>query len=92
MNVNFMGNFSRNYGDLQSEFDYDGGDFKIKLPFENLLFNKFTGTNLQVGYSMSDPIENADKSIIPKCTGLYYDRAAYPVDFYFYRCIHRFNC
>jgi hypothetical protein len=55
---------------------------KSKLPFENLLFNKFTGTNLQVGYSMSDPIENQDKSIIPKCTKLYYDRAAYPVDFY----------
>lgn len=82
MNVNFTGNFSRNYGDLNAEFDYDGGDFKIKLPFENLLFNRFTDTNLQVAYSMSDPIEDADKSIIPKCTGLYYDRAAYPVDFY----------
>jgi hypothetical protein len=82
MNVNFTSNFARNYGDLTETFDYDGGDFKIKLPFENLLFNKFTGTNLQVGYSMSDPIENAEKSIIPKCTGLYYDRAAYPVNFY----------
>jgi hypothetical protein len=82
LNVEFKGNNNRNYGNLTDTFDYDGGDFKIKLPFENLLFNKFTGTNLQVGYSMSDPIENADKSIIPKCTGLYYDRAAYPVDFY----------
>jgi hypothetical protein len=82
LNVEFKGNNNRNYGDLTERFDYDGGDFKIKLPFENLLFNKFTGTNLQVGYSMSDPIENAEKSIIPKCTGLYYNRAAYPVDFY----------
>ena len=82
LNVEFKGNNNRNYGDLTETFDYDGGDFKIKLPFENLLFNKFTGTNLQVGYSMSDPIEDAEKSIIPKCTGLYYDRAAYPVNFY----------
>ena len=82
MNVDFKGDNNRNYGDLTETFDYDGGDFKIKLPFENLLFNKFTGTNLQVGFSMSDPIENQDKSIIPKCTKLYYDRAAYPVDFY----------
>ena len=82
MNVEFKGNNNRNYGNLTESFDYDGGEFKIKLPFENLLFNKFTGTNLQVGYSMSDPIENQDKSIIPKCTKLYYDRAAYPVDFY----------
>ena len=82
LNVEFKGNNNRNYGDLTETFDYDGGDFKIKLPFENLMFNKFTDTNLQVGYSMSDSIENADKSIIPKCTGLYYDRAAYPVNFY----------
>ena len=82
LNVDFKGNNNRNYGDLTETFDYDGGDFKIKLPFENLLFNKFTDTNLQVGYSMSDAIEDAEKSIIPKCTGLYYDRAAYPVNFY----------
>jgi hypothetical protein len=82
LNVDFKSNNNRNYGDLTETFDYDGGDFKIKLPFENLLFNKFTGTNLQVGFSMSDHIENAEKSIIPKCTGLYYDRAVYNVDFY----------
>ncbi len=82
MNVAFKDNFNRPYGDLMENFAYDGGEFKIKLPFENLLFNKFTDTNLQVGYSMTDPIENADKSYIPKCTTLYLDKALYPADFY----------
>lgn len=82
MNVAFKDNFNRPYADLKEQFNYDGSDFKIKLPFETPLFNKFTGTNLQVGYSMTDPIENAAKSYVPKCTSLYVDIAAYPADFY----------
>lgn len=80
MNDNFTGFFSRSYGDLNSEFAYDGGDFKIKLPFENLLFNKFTNTNLQVGYSLEKAEEGT--SYIPKCTNLYMDRAQFTCDFY----------
>ena len=43
---------NRQYGILRNYFGYDGGDFKIDLPFETLLFNKFTGTDLQVSYSL----------------------------------------
>lgn len=42
------------YGTLRNYFGYDGGDFKIELPFETLLFSKFTGTNLQVSYSLEE--------------------------------------
>jgi hypothetical protein len=52
MNVEFFDNFKRHYGDLIQTFEYDGGDYEIKLPFENLLHNKFTSTNLQVAYSL----------------------------------------
>jgi len=56
---------SREYGDLSSTFNTDGSDYSIKLPFENLLFNKFTGTNLQVGYALkSDLTPYAPKPII----------------------------
>lgn len=56
---------SREYGNLSSTFNTDGSDYSIKLPFENLLFNKFTGTNLQVGYALkSDLTSYAPKPII----------------------------
>jgi len=40
------------YGDLYYELDNDGEEYTVELPFETILHNKFTGTNLQVGYSM----------------------------------------
>lgn len=56
---------SREYGNLSSTFNTDGSDYSIKLPFENLMFNKFTGTNLQVGYALkSDLTPYAPKPII----------------------------
>ena len=61
----FFSNNSREYGNLSSTFNTDGSDYNIKLPFENLLFNKFTGTNLQVGYALrSDLNPYAPKPII----------------------------
>jgi hypothetical protein len=42
----------KEYGDLSYAFANDGADYTIKLPFENLLFNKFTETDLQVGYAL----------------------------------------
>lgn len=62
---NFYTNNSREYGNLSASFNNDGSDYTIKLPFENLLFNKFTGTNLQVGYALkSDLTTYAPKPII----------------------------
>jgi hypothetical protein len=40
------------YGDLYYELANDGEEYTVELPFETLLFNKFTGTNLQVGYAL----------------------------------------
>jgi hypothetical protein len=54
MNKYYKQQFSKEYGDATFEYNYDGGEFLIEQPFENLLFNKFTGTDLQVAYSL-DP-------------------------------------
>ena len=43
---------NRQYGTLRNYFGYDGGDFKIDLPFETLLFQKFDNVDLQVSYSL----------------------------------------
>jgi hypothetical protein len=53
LNKNFSQTFSRSYGDTTYQYNYDGGEFTVELPFENLLQQKFTGTNLQVGYSLN---------------------------------------
>ena len=40
------------YGNLKMGFDFDGGEYKIETPFENLLHCNF-GNNLQVGYCLN---------------------------------------
>lgn len=65
LNRGFYNNAQKEYGDLDYQFNSDGSDYTIKLPFENLLFNKFTGTNLQVGYALkTDYVPYKNKPII----------------------------
>lgn len=65
LNRGFYNNAQKEYGDLDYQFNSDGTDYTIKLPFENLLFNKFTGTNLQVGYALkTDYVPYKNKPII----------------------------
>jgi hypothetical protein len=51
-NVEFMSRSSVPYGDLYYELDNDGEAYTIELPFETILGTKFTGTNLQVAFSL----------------------------------------
>jgi hypothetical protein len=53
LNKYFTQTFNKAYGDTSYQYNYDGGEFTIELPFENLLQNQFTGTHLQVGYSLN---------------------------------------
>jgi hypothetical protein len=53
LNKNFSQTYSKAYGDTTYQYNYDGGEFTIELPFENLLQQKFTSTDLQVGYSLN---------------------------------------
>ena len=63
----------REWGDTSLNYDYDGGDYAVKLPFENLEFQKFTTTPMQVGYSVTKAPDF--KSYIPKPVLLYYNGA-----------------
>ena len=80
LNEQFEEVFTRQYGSLSEVFPYDGSQLKIKIPFENLLFNRFTDTNLQVAYSTTEA--NAGKSYVPKVTNLYLDESK-TCSFYF---------
>jgi len=73
MNRVFADNFAREYGSLDYVFPYDGDELTIKLPFENILFQQFETTNIQVGYALTKFPDY--KPYIPKPTILYlYDQ------------------
>jgi len=77
LNTAFKELFDREYGDTKQTFDYDGGDFKIEVPFENMMQERFTGTALQVGYTLNKDLQK----YIPKPLLLYmYDEttASFP--------------
>ena len=54
LNKYFSQTYNRNYGDTTYQYNYDGGEFTIEVPFENLLQTKYNGTQqLQLGYSLN---------------------------------------
>lgn len=63
----------REWGDTSLNYDYDGGDYAVKLPFENLQFQKYSTTPMQVGFSLTKSPDY--KSYIPKPILLYYNGA-----------------
>lgn len=71
MNKAFFEQGLKQYGNTEYQYPYDGGEFSIEVPFENLLFNQFTSggvpTGLQVGYSL----DSAFAPYIPKPCLLY---------------------
>jgi hypothetical protein len=60
----------KEYGNTEQAYPYDGGELNIDVPFENLMFSKYTGTNVQVGFS----INSALAPYIPKPCVLYYSQ------------------
>lgn len=69
MNRQFFDAYGTEYGDLKKTFNYDGEDYNIKVPFENLHFNKFDSSNTQVGYCLTNFPDY--KPYIPKPILLY---------------------
>ena len=79
LNSEFRDLFNRDYGDAQIAFDYDGGEFKVEMPFENMHFQKFTGTDLQVGFTVNKDLQ----TYVPKPMLIYmYDET--PASFKYY--------
>tara|TARA_R110001632_G_scaffold40161_1_gene100453 strand:+ start:3092 stop:5485 length:2394 start_codon:yes stop_codon:yes gene_type:complete len=52
-NTIFKNLTGRGYGNTRNTFDYDGGAFKVELPFENMMMQRFQGTNLQIGETIN---------------------------------------
>jgi hypothetical protein len=64
MNVQFNQFFNRQYGNLDYSFPYDGEEYLIESPFENMMFNRFTNEDIQVGYALGTAPEF--KPYVPK--------------------------
>lgn len=80
LNQEFYNTFNRHYGSLEQTYQFDGGDYKIELPFETFHHQKFTGTNIQVAYSLNTNYE----PVIPKPVLLYMnDHVSTNVSFYY---------
>lgn len=67
LNKQFSQLFARQYGNTTYQYNYDGDEFTLDVPFENMLQTKFTGTNLQVGYALN----NEFAPYVPKPVLLY---------------------
>ena len=81
INRAFADTFQREYGDLKYTFDTesDGNEYTIKVPFENLMHQKFSGTKLHVGYCLKSDL----KPYVPKPILLYkYGNISTDVNFY----------
>jgi hypothetical protein len=69
INQQFKQFFNRQYGDLDYSYPYDGDEYTIEVPFENLLFNRFENEDIQVGYALGTGPEF--KPYVPKPILLY---------------------
>jgi len=79
INKQFKALFYREYGNTEQSFTYDGGEFTIELPFENLMGQKFTGTDLQVAYALD---ENLSPYTPKPCLMYMYTNQTTSVKFY----------
>jgi hypothetical protein len=61
----------REWGDISTAYPYDGGDFNVTVPFENLQFTKFTGTTTYVAYSLTSAPDY--KPYVPKPVLMYFN-------------------
>jgi len=77
-NVAYLSNNGIEYGDLKADLNSEGSEYSVQLPFENLLFSKFSGQNLQVGYVLKTDL----KPYIPKPIILYDYGSLQSCDFY----------
>ena len=81
MNREFFDLFGKEYGDLNNTYNYDGADYQIKVPFENLLHSEFDGTMTQVGFCLTKKPDF--KPYIPKPILLYmYEQQSTSIKFY----------
>lgn len=85
LNEQFFEFFGREYGTAEAIFNNDGSDFKVKIPFENILQTQLSDssgdlTGLMVGYCLTKAPDF--KPYVPKPVK-FYNYVSSPCSFYF---------
>ena len=52
VNKNYYKEYSQQYGDVEYQYTYDGDEYTIEAPFENLLFTRAEETNVPANYAI----------------------------------------
>ena len=79
INRQFTAGYGYEYGDIKQSFVFDGGEFTIDLPFENIRFIKFESSRIAAGYCLNTSYND----YVPKPVLLYnYELQNSSVDFY----------
>lgn len=71
LNRNFGDRAGREWGDVSINYPYDGGDFNVTVPFENLQFTKLPNSTTYVAYSLGQ--EPDYKPYVPKPVLMYFN-------------------
>ena len=79
LNTDYLSRSKTPYGDLLYTMEVDGTEYSVELPFETMLMQKFTNTNLQVGTCVDINLN----PIIPEPVLLYDYGTLRSQDFYF---------
>lgn len=71
MNKYYLQQWQKEYGDTEYLYQYDGGEYNIQVPFENLMFNHFESAGAASGVQVAYAINNALSPYVPKPCILY---------------------
>lgn len=88
VNKNYFKSYNQKYGDVEYQFTYDGDEYLIESPFENLLFSRSEKTNDPTKYAIFGyALNESFNAYTPKPMLLYLygesnDLSAHPIKFY----------
>ena len=80
INEAFLELTTEDWGSLRNSFNYDGSEFNVKLPFENIQFSNLDAAKFQVGYCLTKAPDY--KPYVPMPVMLYLQESQ-TCDFYF---------
>jgi hypothetical protein len=85
-NKNYFRTYSQQYGDVEYQYTYDGEEYVVESPFENLLFQRSThssGSYAIFGYALNDNFQAyTPKPILLYLYGESNNLGMHPIKFY----------
>ena len=86
VNKNYFKAYSQQYGDVEYQYSYDGDEYIIEAPFENLLFSRSVGASSNyaiLGYTLNESFNAyTPKPMLLYLYGESNDLSAHPIRFY----------